>query len=267
MEKNKIKICILRVGGTNRDVDIANCFADLGIDAKVLHLNDILRRQKLSIYSGLVIPGGFAFGDYVRAGAIWGKKLHSLLGRDLELFKEQGKPILGICNGFQVLVEAGLIPGLDGVGRETHVTLTNNKSAKFECRWVRMRKNLKTRCLFVKYLPEYVRFPIAHGEGRFVIASDSVRNQIVENRQIVLQFVKSNGRLADGSYPDNPNGSDFDIAGICDNGGTVLGLMPHPEDAYFGYQLPDWTSETVLPRYGDGFGLVNSMVKYIEECL
>ncbi len=255
----------MRVGGTNRDQDIANCFNDIGVNAEILHLNDVLRRRNLFTYHGLVFPGGFAHGDYVRAGAIWGKKLRSLLNEDLKIFVDQRKPILGICNGFQVLVEAGLLPGFELFSKEPQAALANNRSGRFECRWVRMRKNPLTACIFTKEVGEFVRFPIAHGEGRFLVSGKPVLKQIVGNNQIVFQYVKTNGRLAGGSYPENPNGSVMDIAGICNPLGTIFGLMPHPEDAYFGYQMPNWTLDGKLETYGDGVGLVRSMVDYIER--
>jgi phosphoribosylformylglycinamidine synthase I len=254
----------MRVGGTNRDIDAARALENLGVNVEVLHLNDILRRRNLFTYQGLVFPGGFAYGDYVRAGAIWGKKMLAFLKEDLRKFVEAKKPILGICNGFQVLVEAGLLPGFNFLLEEPQAALASNASSKFECRWVYMKKNPNSNCIFIKEVPDVVRFPVAHAEGRFVVGNQETMNRIVEGNQIVLQYSNKMGNLSNMSYPSNPNGSNMDIAGICDPSGTIFGLMPHPEDAFFGYQVPDWTRERKFNTYGDGYGIFKSMIDYIE---
>lgn len=266
MEKEKIRICVMRVGGSNRDYDAARCLEDQGVGVEILHLNDILRRRNLSSYHGLVFPGGFAYGDYVRAGAIWSAKIQAFLIRDLKMFVEQRKPILGICNGFQVLVEAGLLPE-ETFSKPPLAALASNNSGKFECRWVTLRKNPNSNCIFTKELKELVRFPVAHGEGRFVVQDKAVLENMSKNNQIALQYVSSDGNAAKQKYPDNPNGSVDDIAGVCNSSGTVFGLMPHPENAYWGFEVPDWTLERVLQPYGDGLGIFKSMVDYIVDTL
>jgi phosphoribosylformylglycinamidine synthase subunit PurQ / glutaminase len=260
-----VKICIMRVAGTNRDIDAANCLENQGATVEILHLNDILRRRNLGAYHGLVFPGGFAYGDYVRAGAIWAKRIQNFLGRDLEAFAESGKPILGICNGFQVLVEAGLLPTVD-LSESPTVSLATNESGRFECRWIYLKANQRSRSIFTKSLDKEVcKFPVAHGEGRFIARSPEVLRSLTEQNQIALQYAKPDGQLANKSYPDNPNGSEMDIAGICSPSGTIMGLMPHPENAYWGYQMPDWTERTeLIPPHGDGLGIFKSMVDYIE---
>ena len=256
----------MRVGGSNRDADVARCLEDQGVKVETLHLNDILRRRNLASYHGLVIPGGFAYGDYVRAGAIWGAKLQAFLKDDLKMFVEARKPILGICNGFQVLVEAGLLPE-ETFSKPPLVALACNSSGKFECRWVTLRKNVRSNCIFTSELPEVVKFPIAHGEGRLVTQDKAVLDKFSRNNQIVLQYATSDGRIANLRYPENPNGSVHDIAGICNPSGTVFGLMPHPENAYWGFEMPDWTENRVLQPHGDGFGIFKSMTDYIEKNL
>jgi phosphoribosylformylglycinamidine synthase I len=265
MDRERIRICVMRVGGSNRDADAASCLEDLGVNVEVLHLNDILRRRNLSSYNGLVIPGGFGYGDYVRAGAIWAKRIQAYLKEDLRRFDEAGKPIIGICNGFQVLVEAGLLPGFEMFEDPPKVALANNKSAKFECRWVYARKNENTKCIFTTSLKPVARFPVAHGEGRFIVQNEEVLKKLEESNQIVLRYCMPNGTAANGAYPLNPNGSVNDIAGICNPSGTVFGLMPHPEDAYWGYQVPDWTSKRSFERNADGLGIFQSMVEHIEK--
>ena len=254
---------MVRVGGSNRDNDVARCIEDQGVDVETLHLNDILRRRNLGSYHGLVIPGGFAYGDYVRAGAIWGAKIQAFLKDELRIFVEARKPVLGICNGFQVLVEAGLLPE-ETFSKPPLVALANNTSGKFECRWVTLKKNVKSNCIFTKELSEVVMFPIAHGEGRLVAQDKAELDKISKNNQIALQYVMSDGRPANLRYPENPNGSIHDIAGICNPSGTVFGLMPHPENAYWGFEMPNWTESRVIQQYGDGLGIFKSMVDYIE---
>ena len=276
MERSKIKICVMRVGGTNRDADAAACIEDLGANVEIVHLNDILRRRNLATYNGLIFPGGFAYGDYIRAGAIWAKRLMSFLKEDLRQFADSGKPILGICNGFQVLVEAGLLPGFERFDEPQRAALAGNVSGRFECRWAFMKKNPESKCVFTTKARDVVRFPVAHGEGRFIVPDgDETLKRLIENNQIVFQYSDQGGKLAGGSYPKNPNGSTMDIAGICSPSGTIFGLMPHPEDAYWWYQLPDWSGfippqnkedggEATRQMHGDGRAIFESMLEYIQ---
>ncbi len=263
MQRERIRVCIMRVGGTNRDLDAAKALENLGVNVEVLHLNDILRRRNLLTYQGLVFPGGFSYGDYVRAGAIWGKRMLALIREDLRKFASSKRPILGICNGFQVLVETGLLPGLSSLAEQAQAALAPNSSSRFECRWVYLKKNGESKCIFTRELSDVSRFPVAHAEGRFV-ADEEMKQKLVEGNQIALKYAKKDGALSNGSYPSNPNGSTLDIAGISDPGGTIFGLMPHPEDAFFGYQLPEWTRERKFEPYGDGYGIFKSMINYIE---
>ena len=273
LDRSRIRICVMRVGGTNRDEDVVRCFEDLGVNVETLHLNDVLRRRNLSTYNGLVLPGGFAYGDYVRAGAIWAKRIRAFLKQDLRLFAEAEKPILGICNGFQVLVEAGLLPGSrsdparDTSEVEPDAALAVNKSGRFECRWVTLKKNPSSKCIFTSGAPDTALFPVAHGEGRFIVREGgTILRQLIDNNQVALQYSSQGGSIAGGRYPDNPNGSTADIAGICNPSGTIFGLMPHPEDAYWNYQLPNWSStKESASKYGDGRSIFLSMVEHIEK--
>jgi phosphoribosylformylglycinamidine synthase subunit PurQ / glutaminase len=264
LQRDKISICILRVGGTNRDGDAAQCFRALGADVRVLHYNDLMKRRDLSAYHGLVLPGGFAYGDYVRAGAILGKKLASTMNNEINRFVEIKKPVLGICNGFQVLVEAGVIPGFTALSDVPEAALAPNKSGRFECRWISLKVNRSSPCIFTKGIEKRVRFPIAHGEGRFILPDRRAVDQLSERNQIALQYSLDDGTLAKGKYPFNPNGSLLDIAGICNDYGNVLGLMPHPEDAFRGDQMPNWVQDK-KEEHGDGFQIFDSMLRYIEE--
>jgi phosphoribosylformylglycinamidine synthase subunit PurQ / glutaminase len=265
LQKNKIRICIVRVGGTNRDRDVARCFEALGVKAETIHLNDILRKRNLVSYNGLVFPGGFAYGDYVRAGAILGKKIFSSLKEEVRIFSSQGKPIIGICNGFQAMVEAGLLPGSDFLTDTPEAALAPNKSGHFECRWVKLRSNRHSPCLFTNRLNDIVSFPVAHGEGRF-IAPRKILQWLKKNNLIALSYAKNTEENAGGTYPSNPNGSSLDIAGICNREGNVFGLMPHPENAFRGCQMPYGSGrqmEKGIP--GDGYPIFESMIAHIEN--
>ncbi|MHC1600817.1 MAG: phosphoribosylformylglycinamidine synthase subunit PurQ [Candidatus Nezhaarchaeales archaeon] len=261
-----VKACVLRVGGTNCDIETKTALEDLGLNTEIIHMNQLLKgRKKLEDYHLLVIPGGFSYGDYVRAGAIWGKKLASKIRRDLETFIDEGKAIVGICNGFQVLVESGILPGLNGLSEYPKVALATNTSAKYECRWVYL-KHQASSCKLLSKLKErtVLRIPIGHGEGRF-IASKEVLDEIMKHNLVIFTYCRPDGSPANGEYPYNPNGSMLDIAGICNLKGNVMGMMPHPERAYFGWQMPDWTCSSEPQPYGDGRLILESIVEYVKS--
>jgi phosphoribosylformylglycinamidine synthase I len=265
-----VKVCILRVGGTNCDRETKRALEDLGVKAEVVHLARLLREGNLLEYQGLVIPGGFSYGDYVRAGAILGKQIAAKLGRELKAFIDDGRPVLGICNGFQVLVEAEILPGLKGFEGFQMAALTTNSSARYECRWVHLIHENRGKCLFTSNIPyrRVLRIPVGHAEGRFILLREKEReclDRLIEDDQIVFRYCRPDGKPAGGEYPFNPNGSIYDIAGICNPSGNVLGLMPHPERAYFGWQLPDWTSLGEPPAYGDGRLIFESFVDYMKR--
>ena len=224
----------------------------------------------------LVFPGGFSYGDYVRAGAIWGKELSVHLGDQLEDFVYEDKPILGICNGFQVLVEAGLLPAFNGTSKYPEIALATNVSARYECRWVSkdgffyLKNENMGNCIFTKKIRQgkLLRLPIGHAEGR-VLFPEGKENiylkRLVDYDQIVFRYAKADGSYPEGKYPYNPNGSFFDIAGICNPKGNVMGLMPHPERAFYGWQLPDYTRMEKKVTYGDGKLIFESAIKYLED--
>jgi phosphoribosylformylglycinamidine synthase len=264
----KPRILIIRVAGTNCDSETARALEEAGASAQIIHTRRLINRLvDLSSFHGLVIPGGFSYGDYVRAGAIWASKLYSKLMDEIVSFANSGKPIFGICNGFQVLVEMGLLPGLDEFGLR-RVSLAPNDSSKFECRWVYLKPNSDNRVFMRYYTPDKViRMPVAHSEGKF-IASNDVLKTLMERGLILLQYAMPNGSLANGVYPFNPNGSYMDIAGICNVNGNVMGLMPHPERATYLWQYPDFASKIygdVESVHGDGYWIFKSMCDYIIE--
>jgi len=265
-----MKVCIVRVSGTNCDAETKRSFEDLGVRAETLLLNEIVEKNNLLEYDILVFPGGFSYGDYVRAGAILGKGISTKLGKSLKAFVEEGKPVLGICNGFQVLVEAGLLPAFDGISQYPEAALATNVPIGYRCRWIYLKHENLGNCIFTRKIPKgkVLRMPVAHAEGRFMFPKDiedSCLEKLVDNDQLVFRYCDETGRGAGGKYPYNPNGSFYSIAGICNRQGTVFGLMPHPERAFYGWQLPDWTRNGKPPKFSDGRLIFESVVKYIAN--
>lgn len=272
MKKENINVCIMRVAGTNCDAETKRAFDDLGVKTEVVHCNEIIKKDNLLDYSALVFPGGFSHGDYVRAGAIWAKEAFAKLGNDLRKFVEEERPVLGICNGFQVLVESGLLPGFGGIAEFPENALATNIPIGYYCNWVYLRHENSGKCVFTNKIPKgkVLRIPVAHAEGRFVFPKEKEKRdleRLYNNDQLVFRYCDEKGEFAEGRYPANPNGSCHDIAGICNPAGTVFGLMPHPERAYYSWQLPDWTRKGSPLKYGDGRLIFESMVEYLVEKL
>ena len=231
-------ILILHATGTNRDREAAWACELAGGAPRIAHINEVLAGDvRLSDHRMLVLPGGFSYGDDLGAGKLWAVALRHRLRDDLTAFVEAGRPVLGICNGFQVLVKAGLLPGLDGTMAERPpVTLTRNDSARFECRWVTLAPTPGSPCLFTRELAEPITCPVAHGEGKLVTRDAETLAAIEAGRLGALRYVAADGSPA--GYPDNPNGSVGDIAALTNPAGNVLGLMPHPEDHIVATQHP-----------------------------
>jgi phosphoribosylformylglycinamidine synthase I len=269
---NDINVCVLRVGGTNCDAETKRSIEELGAKAMIMHANEIVRRRNLFEYDALVFPGGFSYGDYVRAGAIWAKWILTKLGKELRDFVEDGRPLLGICNGFQVLVEAGMLPSFEGISRYPDASLATNVPPGYNCRWIHLRNESNGKCIFTSAIPKgkILRMPVAHSEGRLIFSSDKEEKfleKLQENDQLVFRYCDENGKYAKGNFPTNPNGSFHDIAGICNPEGTVFGLMPHPERAFYWWQQPDWTRGARRAEYGDGKMIFKSMIEFLSKKL
>ena len=267
MKLEEIKVCVLRVGGTNCDSETQRALQELGVQAETVHLNELLKRGDLMDYQVLVLPGGFSFGDYVRSGVILARLLTAKLGRELRAFIDENRPILGICNGFQILVEEGLLPGFEGMSAYPEASLAANIPQGFKCQWVYLKNENKGKCIFTSKIPQdkVLRMPIAHGEGRLLFPKekeDQLLERLYENDMVVFRYCNKNGDYAEGAYPTNPNGSFHDIAGVCNAEGTIFGLMPHPERALCWWQEPDWTIQEQMPQYGDGKLIFESVIEH-----
>ena len=251
-----VKAIVLRAPGMNCDVETAFAFQQAGAEATLVHVNQLIHReQRLSDYQIMVIPGGFTYGDDIAAGKVLANELRLKLGEDVTRFIESGGLILGICNGFQVLVKAGFLPEPSN-GGPPRLTLAANDSGKFECRWIYMRVNKASPCVFTKGM-DSVYLPVAHGEGKVVADPEPL-----PELNVVLRYTDEHGDAKAG-YPHNPNGSIDNIAGICDASGRIFALMPHPERHIRGTQHPRWTRQGAK-QYGDGFPIFLNAVRWAE---
>ncbi|MBZ0292900.1 MAG: phosphoribosylformylglycinamidine synthase subunit PurL [Anaerolineae bacterium] len=228
------KVLILHATGTNRDHDAALACKLAGGQPEIVHVNQLLSGEReLADYHMLVVPGGFSYGDDLGAGTVWAMDLRHRLHADIEEFIESGRPVIGICNGFQTLVKAGLLPGN---GAQSMVTLARNEKARFECRWVYLQPNPNSHSLFTQGLDGPIYCPVAHGEGRVVARDQAALDQLWADGLAALTYVDDQGNPV--GYPFNPNGSDANIAGLSNPAGNVFGLMPHPENHVFPWQHP-----------------------------
>ncbi|MBI5874200.1 MAG: phosphoribosylformylglycinamidine synthase I [Candidatus Omnitrophica bacterium] len=261
----KPKVLVLKTAGINCDQETAYAFESAGSDPEFVHINQLVSGERaLSDYQILAISGGFTYGDDIAAGKILANELKCKLSAELKEFIKQEKLIIGICNGFQVLVKAGLLPGNEIFQQEA--TLADNDCGVFQDRWVYLKSQVsrstsQVQCVWTKGLPDVIYLPIAHGEGKFIPKSEAVLERLRENGQIVFQYCDARGNI--GDYPVNPNGSMDSIAGICDTSGRVFGLMPHPERHLISLQHPRWTREGIK-RHGDGFPIFLNAVNYFK---
>jgi len=253
---------VLRAAGTNCDVETAYALEKVGARAERVHVNRLVEKpEAFDGYQILVLPGGFSYGDDIASAKVLANELRSALGDALRRFVEDGKLILGICNGFQVLVKSGLL-GVDASG-DPQVTLSFNDSGRFEARWVYLKASTD-RCVFLKP-GEDAYLPVAHGEGKFLVREPAVLDALDRGGQVVFRYVDESGAAGAG-YPWNPNGSVGDVAGMCDPTGRIFGLMPHPERHVEGTHHPRWTREGAKLE-GDGVRIFRNAVDYVRENL
>jgi len=251
---SKVRTLVLRAPGTLCDAETVFAFQQAGAVVLSVHVNQLIRgEQRLSDYQIMAIPGGFTYGDDIAAGKVLANELKLKLSEDILRFIEGGGLILGICNGFQVLVKAGILPE-PANGNSPLLTLAANDSGKFECRWVHLKVNKKSPCVFTTGI-DSMYLPVAHGEGKVVVGPE-----ILPKLNAVVYYTDENGDSQAG-YPYNPNGSVENIAGICDSSGRIFALMPHPERHIRGTQHPQWT-RLGAKEYGDGFQVFLNAVKW-----
>ena len=264
----KPSILILHASGTNRDAEAARACELAGGAPEIVHINQLRQgERRLDAYQMLLLPGGFSYGDALGAGARMALDLQVFFHDALHTFVASGQPVLGICNGFQVLVKAGLLPGRQSTSHElgirnyelgitnhaaritqhesrntNHesrtVTLTDNASGHFECRWVHLAANRQARAGFLAAIDDLIFCPVAHGEGNLQVADATTLTDLETQGLVAFRYVTADGQPASGHYPLNPNGSVADIAGLCNAQGNVVGLMPHPEDHLLPIQNP-----------------------------
>jgi len=268
------KIAVLTGFGINCNRETAHAF-DLAIDSlglgeevgtQQIHVNQLIRGDlRLADFDMLTIPGGFLHGDDVSAGKILAAKLATHLDRDLRDFVDRGCPVLGICNGFQVLVKYPLIPDIDDSRK---YTLRENRNGRFIDRWITVSVDEESCPIFLRGI-EKLRLPIRHAEGRFY-AEEKDLAALRDRGGIAMRYSGPDGEPPNGSFPENPNGSRMDIAGICDPSGKIFGLMPHPEAFVNPLQEPDWQLKNRLgkaEREGGGLKIFKNVVEYLGEGL
>ncbi|MFA5108188.1 MAG: phosphoribosylformylglycinamidine synthase I [Candidatus Micrarchaeia archaeon] len=255
------KAAILTGFGINSEVETAHALNVAGAQCEFVHFNSLADNpKKLEEFQIFVLSGGWSFADDIQSGRVLANKLRFKLDAPMRSFIDAQKPVLGICNGFQALVQLGALPGWDNC-KLGNVTLMHNKSGKFEDRWVRLRTETSV-CPYAQGMSSVFSLPIRHGEGQFVMATQKVLDKLNENRQVVFRYADKDG-MKTSKYPDNPNGSGDAIAGICNESGNVIGLMPHPECHVRYLQNPHWTSNpphklpndpisSVLRKFGIG---------------
>jgi phosphoribosylformylglycinamidine synthase I len=262
----KPKTLILRTAGTNCDGETAYAFERAGAVVEKVHVNRLVEKPSLlGAYQILALPGGFSYGDDIAAGRILANQIRHHLADGMRRFVAAGKPIIGICNGFQVLVKTELLPGpLAGRTGQT-CTLAHNDGGRFIDRWVHLAGRGK-KCIWTAGVSA-IELPIAHGEGKFVPANDAVRQALWDNDQVALVYADPSGEAVGGQEPFNPNGSTDDIAGVCDPTGLVFGLMPHPERFVNPLQHPAWTRSESLSEEGQGLQIFRNAVEHVAAAL
>jgi len=257
----QVKVVVLRAAGINCDMETEYALELGGAKAQRMHINRIIEdKTLLDEFQIIVFPGGFSYGDDVAAGKILANQIIHHLSEPIQKFIDDGKLVLGICNGFQVLVKTGILPGDNSTKHQEEVTITYNDSGKFEDRWVYLAPQTD-KCIFIEP-GRQIYLPVAHAEGKVVTKDDATLDKLKSDGHVAFKYVDENGK--EGDYPINPNGSMDSIAGLTDTTGRILGLMPHPERFVRPTQHPHWSRLKEKPA-SDGTTIFNNAVKYIHE--
>jgi len=266
----KAKVAVLYIEGTNCEDEGLRAFNAVGLDAEKVHLKQLTgdcakeRRRSMFDYDMLFLPGGWSAGDYIRAGAIFAARMKSRLRNEIVEFTSEGRFIVGVCNGFQILTEVGLLPGFNGMSEVPEAALAINENGRFQCRptYIKHENACTITCGIKK--GAVMQVPVAHAEGRLTFGSRNkdFLKKLLDNNQVVFRYCRKDGSPADGTFPWNPNGSLYDIAGICNPDGNVLGMMPHPERVVDRIQNADWSRSN---NEGDSLMFFKSIATYIKK--
>jgi phosphoribosylformylglycinamidine synthase I len=266
----KPKALILTGYGINCEEETAYAFEISGAVSRIIHINDIIESHSvLNDFQIFSFPGGFAYGDDAGSGKALANKIKNNLIHEFRSFIERDTLMLGICNGFQVMVNLGIVPALKGMLEEAEVSLEYNRTFRYECRWVDLSIE-SCPSVFTRDM-DMLHVPVAHGEGNF-FAPDDVLTEIEAKNLVAMRYIRPGGDPADGEFPYNPNGSMKDIAALCDDTGRIMGMMPHPERNIFFTQRDDWTylkekarrEGRDLPGEGEGLAVFRNAVEYFK---
>ena len=266
------QVAVLTGFGINCDLETMAVFEMAGAKAHRVHVNSLVNGDDdLNNYHIMAVPGGFSFGDHLGSGRLLGNRLRFGIREQVRNFVKDRKPVIGICNGFQVLVKMGLLPGDDGVSMEQTASLTLNDSGHYEDRWVTLEFNPSSPCIWTKGI-ERMRTPVRHGEGKFVVPSEEILDSYSQNGQLVCRYVNPDDNYPSASdnpipYPLCPNASARNIAGVCDPSGLVFGLMPHPEANHSTWLGATWTREIENHGEGEGMKIFHNAVNYVQKNL
>ncbi|MCQ2351894.1 MAG: phosphoribosylformylglycinamidine synthase subunit PurQ [Victivallaceae bacterium] len=261
MKKSDIKVLVITGFGLNCEKETAAACKLVGATPELVHLNDLGEKRTLEEFQMLCFIGGFSFGDHLGSGTVFANRVKVRLQAQLQKFVDDGKLVIGICNGFQTLTRLGMVPALDGDYFNQTVALAHNDTGLFRDDWCELAADKQSPCVFTRGI-DRLRLPLRHGEGKFV-ADEATLDELEKRHLAVLRYVDADGNPAT-EFPVNPNGSLRSIAGICDPTGRIFGLMPHPEAFLSPYNAPDWTRRGAQAE-GDGVIFFRNAVDYIAD--
>ena len=257
--------------GINCEEETAYAFKIAGAETAIVHINDIIENKRmLKDYRIMMFPGGFSYGDDTGSGKALANRIKNNLSDEIMEFMKRDTLMLGICNGFQVLVNLGVVPAADGFNGKSQAALEYNKSFRYQCRWIDVMVEKDSPCVFTRGI-DRMHIPVAHGEGNFY-APEDVMQKINSGNLATMRYIKPEGTPAQCEFPYNPNGSVMDIASVCSPDGRIMGMMPHPERGMFFTQRDDWTLQREayrrrgedIPEYSEGIQIFKNAVSYFK---